>query len=210
MTGSMRHKREVIPMQGQAYDDSIEQPGKLPFHKAIDGYNIEFNDEEIEATVAPQRPGKKMQDFDFHLPHKDFEVVGKLQIQQHKFPMPEVPTGFDINKIKVAPGSVLPYQPAVARLNPDKRSTLLGEAPPPVAPVAPPKAAAAVAPQRPTFVLKPKIFVQDLDEFSEADIVIELPFAKDRPKMERFKAYAAEKKGLKVSGITSNNVSHTT
>eukprot|EP01022_Parablepharisma_sp_SALTPOND_P005591 TRINITY_DN1229_c0_g1_i1.p3 TRINITY_DN1229_c0_g1~~TRINITY_DN1229_c0_g1_i1.p3 ORF type:complete len:759 (-),score=89.09 TRINITY_DN1229_c0_g1_i1:9478-11754(-) len=179
MTGTIRKKREIISMD--PYEDDT-------------GYNnIEFNEEEIEATINPakKKTGRqKIFESDFKIPFKEFEVDGSLKMKGHTHALPEVPADFDMfSRKKSATGK--PVSLPRTRMDPDRRSTLLGE---------------QKIQQAPRLETQRKFVQPKVEEFSESDIVIELPFSKNSEKMGRFKAYIAENKGQKVAGAVSANV----
>ena len=168
-----------------------------PYEEDSGFNNIEFNDEEVEAIINPSKDNKKKsQNFesDFKIPYKEFILDGTLEIKSSTYTLPEVPTDYNIfldNKTQT-PNDVSSHN---TRMNPEKRSTLLGE-----------RKFLSKAPLGQLLEKSNKFMKPKEEIFSDGDIVIELPFSRTSEKMERFKAFILEKKFQKLSGSTSTNV----
>lgn len=188
---------EADGMEENEFEQAKTRSNIIPMDPYDDDNKIEFDDEEVEATLnLPKKSTMKSNAFesDFKIPYKEFQSNGTLRIKGHKYELPEVPEDYDMYLVKdLHPKRNAPSHNT--RMNPEKRSALLGE-----------QKLASKELWKNALEGKKEFVKPKEEEFCDTDIVIELPFKRDSEKMKRFKAFIAEKNCQKVTANDGSNV----
>jgi len=179
-------------LEDNDFEQSKKRSNIIPMDPYDEDERIDFNEEEVDTSINLPKKSKAFET-DFKVPYKEFELHGTLKIKSGNYEMPKVPADYDVNLVKdlQSKRDVVGYS---ARMNAEKRSSLLGEN--------------KFTSREFTKPLEnKKVFVKAKEEeFNEADIVIEIPFKKDLEKMKRFKAFIAEKNCQRVIATDGTNV----